>query len=219
MSETIETVAEALREAAVAGDYEGFVTLTEGLVASRPQPPGLPLRREPWVYIPSRVADLIDERCEGLSLEYGDRLGPRSLTFKYYVEVAAVYEAASRMGYSPTKQVALWGDISLAAAQKQILRAREFNFLPSPQSGKRRAWLDVELDANTPPQELIEHVSWTDVMKHALNLCQVAEFSSLEAASFLKARLDEAPSFMTPAEVVEWEKRIARVLHDRPVRT
>ena len=105
---------------------------------------GLMLQSDPWVYLPPYIADQIRAQRQILENQHGERPGPRSFTFRYLAELAAVYEASSRVGFKPTEQVAQWGDMSRAAAEKQILRARTFRFLPSPMVGRRQAWVDVE---------------------------------------------------------------------------
>ena len=107
------------------------------------------LRRDPWTHLPERIQDLIRGQLDALRRTHGERPGPRSLPFDHFAELAAVYEASSRAGLTPTEQVALWAGVTRAAAEKQILRARELGFLPAPQVGRQMAWLDEEPQAGT----------------------------------------------------------------------
>ena len=134
-----------LRDAVVEGNHDRFRALLKGLIISGgPTINAAVLRHDPWECLPSKVAKLIGDRRDVEQVKCGVRPGTRSLTFHHFAELAAVYEASSRVGLVPTEQVVLWADISKAAAQKRILRARELGFLPSPQRGHRRAWVDVK---------------------------------------------------------------------------
>ena len=102
------------------------------------------LRDDPWVHMPERVAGLIRDRLVELKDAYGERPGPRSLSFDHFAKLAARYEAAARSGLTPTEQVSEWASITRAAAEKQILRARELGFLPAPRVGRQMAWVDED---------------------------------------------------------------------------
>ena len=212
-----DLVPAALREAAAAGEHKRFMALTDALIAPSREVTSTELRRYPWLYLPLRTKDLINDQLETLRLEYGERPGPRSNTFRHFAELAAVYEAAARLGFSSSKQVAQWASVSKAAAEKQILRTRKLGFLPEPIAGYRQAWLDVEPEATA--EELSERfVSWNQAMGDALDQCHVSKSKIREAAGLLST-LDVTPSEGHPMEMVEWVERINDVLHDRPLKT
>ena len=212
-----DLVSAALREAAAAGEHKRFMALTDALIAPSPEITSTELRHNPWLYLPFRTCNLIKDQLDTLRLEHGKRPGPRSNTFKYFAELAAVYEAAARLGFSSSKQVALWASVSKAAAEKQILRTRKLEFLPKPIAGYRQAWLDVEPEATA--EELSERfVSWNQVMGDALDQCYVSKSKIREAAGLLST-LDVIPMSMHPMEMVPWVERINDVLHGRPSQT
>ena len=105
------------------------------------------LRMDPWSLIPDSVAERIWERVVELVQEQGESPDPRSRSFDHFGRVAAIYEAAARSGLRPTEQVErAQKGLSKAAAEKQILRAREFGLLPPPHPGRQQAWIDIEDD-------------------------------------------------------------------------
>ena len=212
-----DLVPAALREAAAAGEHKRFMALTDALIAPSPEVTSTELRRHPWTYLPLRTCDLIVDQLETLRLEHGQRPGPRSKTFKHFAELAAVYEAAARLGFSSSKQVVLWANVSKAAAEKQILRTRKLGFLPKPIPGYRQAWLDVEPEATAEELDA-RFVRWNQVMADALDQCHVSKTKIREAAGLLST-LDVTPSEGHPMEMVQWVEDINAVLHDRPLST
>ena len=107
------------------------------------------LQDDPRSQLPENVVRLIDDRLADLTDSQGERPGPRSLSFRHFAKLAAIYEAAARSWLTPTEQVADWAEISRAAAEKQILRARKLGFLPPPQVGRQMAWVDEESEKRT----------------------------------------------------------------------
>ena len=108
------------------------------------------IRENPWEHLPDDMISLIRSRLESLENESGEKLGPRSLPFRHYAELAAHYEAAARAILPSTAQVAEWAQISRAAAEKRILRARELGFLPPPRVGRQMSWQQLELEQLFP---------------------------------------------------------------------
>ena len=104
------------------------------------------LRMDPWGLLPDSLVERISDRVRALVQEHGDRPDPRSRPFDHFATISAIYEASVRSGLRPTVQVATWADVSKAAAEKQILRTREFGLLPPPHPGRQQAWIDVEDD-------------------------------------------------------------------------
>ena len=100
------------------------------------------LRADPWPALPDDLAKALKDRLAFLVAAHGNAPGPRSRPFSHFANLAAVYEAAARRGLAATSEVEKWAGVSKAAAEKQVLRARELGFLPEPVAGRQMSWRD-----------------------------------------------------------------------------
>ena len=105
------------------------------------------IRLDPFELIPPAYAERIRRRVSQLTEQHK---GPKAdssstLTFANFARIGAIYLASYRRGFSPTQFVADDQEVSLNAATKRVLKAREFGFLPPPEAGRPSVvWQDLE---------------------------------------------------------------------------